>query len=105
MNQYSGIRRAGLALALAAALLLASAVLAHGPELLRRAGSYDLSWWTADGGGGASGGGDYTLSGTAGQPDAAPPLAQGAYALTGGFWSGTRTEYRVNLPLALRNSP
>jgi len=40
---------------------------------------YDLSWWTADGGGGSSAGGSYTLSGTAGQPDAG--------LLTGGSFS------------------
>lgn len=105
MNRRHSMVRAGVALALVAALALASAVLARGPELLRQAGSYDLSWWTADGGGGASGSGDYTLSGTAAQPDAAPPLAQGAYTLTGGFWNGARIEYRVNLPLALWSSP
>ncbi len=102
MNRYFGIRRAALALALAAALVLASAVLAHGPGLV---GSYDLSWWTAGGGGGATSSGNYTLSGTAGQPDAAPPLGQGGYTLAGGFWSGARPEYRINLPLALLNNP
>ncbi len=102
MNRRFSIRRAGVALALAAALLLASAALARGPELLA---SYDLSWWTADGGGGAHRSGGYTLSGTAGQPDAALPLGQGGYTLAGGFWSGARSEYRINLPLALRSSP
>jgi hypothetical protein len=99
------MRRAAVALALVAALLLASAVLARGPELLAQVGSYDLSWWTADTGGGATGGGEYILSSTAGQHDAAPPVSQGAYTLSAGFWSGTRIEYRVNLPLALWSNP
>lgn len=105
MNRRHSMVRAGVALALVGALALASAVLARGPELLRLAGSYDLSWWTADGGGGASGGGDYTLGGTAGQPEAAPPLTQGTYTLAGGFWGGARIEYQINLPLALWYNP
>ncbi len=105
MNRRPAIRRSGVALALVAALVLASAVLARGPELLAQVGTYDLSWWTADTGGGTSGGGNYTLSSTAGQPDAAAPRDQGAYVLTGGFWSGTSTQYRVNLPLALWSNP
>jgi len=64
---------------------------------------YDLSWWTVDGGGGtlsdASSG--YTLSGTAGQPDAANWQGQG-YSLAGGFWGGAVVEYLVYLPLVLR---
>ncbi len=51
-----------------------------------QAGGYDLTWNTVDGGGVtlASGGG-YTLSGTAGQPDAAL-WSGGGYTLSGGFW-------------------
>ena len=33
-------------------------------------GGFDLSWFTIDGGGGISTGGDFSLSGTIGQPDA-----------------------------------
>jgi hypothetical protein len=54
---------------------------------------YAIDWWTADGGGAgpsqASGGGQYTLSGTIGQPDARnhpQPMAGGGYTLTSGFW-------------------
>ena len=68
-------------------------------------GGYDLSWWTVDGGGGtlsdASSG--YTLSGTAGQPDAATWQDQG-YSLAGGFWGGAVVEYLVYLPLVLRGN-
>ena len=41
------------------------------PVLAETAATYDLSWWTVDSGG-ATGltAGSYTLSGTAGQPDA-----------------------------------
>jgi len=48
---------------------------------------YKLSWYTIDGGGGQSSGGDFTLTGTIGQPDAAWSRG-GAYELLGGFWPG-----------------
>jgi hypothetical protein len=65
--------------------------------------NYDLSWWTVDGGGGTAGDGVYTLSGTAGQPDAGPALEAGAYyTLTGGFWYGAEARYRLYLPIVLR---
>lgn len=72
-----------LAGALAVALTALSAPIAS-------AQTYDLSWWTVDGGG-ATGttGGTFVLSGTAGQPDAGPALAGGAFALSGGFWPAT----------------
>jgi hypothetical protein len=67
---------------------------------------YDLSWWTVDGGGatGTTSGG-YSLSGTAGQPDAGL-LEGGGYVLGGGFWRGGAVAppgYRIYLPLAMRN--
>ena len=68
--------------------------------------SYDLFWWTVDGGGGAASGGPYTLSGTIGQPEAGI-LTGGNYTLGGGFWGGemAAVEYKVLLPLVLRNYP
>jgi hypothetical protein len=48
---------------------------------------YELSWYTIDGGGGQSSGGQYVLTGTIGQPDAAYS-AGGNYELLGGFWPG-----------------
>lgn len=50
--------------------------------------AYAIDWFTIDGGSGASGGGGFSLSGTAGQPEASPePLTGGAFSLGGGFWS------------------
>jgi len=66
---------------------------------------YALSWWTVDGGGGSlSIEGGYSLSGTAGQPDAGL-LAGSEYSLGGGFWGGGTLAafYRNYLPLILRN--
>jgi hypothetical protein len=72
---------------------------------LAQSGGYDLSWWTVDGGGGTLAGGSYTLSGTAGQPDAAVWQGDG-YTLSGGFWGGAGpAAYDVYLPLVLRNYP
>jgi hypothetical protein len=66
-----------------------------------------LTWWSVDGGGQTfSQGGDYTLGGTAGQPDAGV-LSGGEYTLGGGFWRGgsvATMEYRVYLPVLLRGS-
>ena len=75
------------AIALAGSII-ASAVFAarFGPP------SFDLSWNTIDGGGGTSTGGTYELSGSAGQPDAAPgSLTGGSFELAGGFWPGAST--------------
>jgi len=86
------------AVVLAAFLLLASIALAQS------GGGYDLSWNTVDGGGTTfNAGGDYTLGGTAGQPDAGLLSGEG-YTLGGGFWGGGAVaQYRIYLPLVLRN--
>lgn len=49
--------------------------------------SYRLDWSTVDAGGGTSRGGEFQLSGTIGQPDAAL-LHGGQYRMEAGFWSG-----------------
>ncbi len=77
--------------------LLASVALAQS------GGGYDLTWNTVDGGGYTwSEGGGYALGGTIGQPDAGT-LSGGGYTLTGGFWGGGVVQYRIYLPLVLRN--
>src|SRR5574337_71774 len=51
-------------------------------------GPYVLTWSTIDGGGATfSTGGNYSVGGTAGQPDAGTVRA-GGYTLAGGFWGG-----------------
>ena len=69
---------------------------------------YDLSWNTVDGGGVTfNTGGNYRLGGTAGQPDAgvlsAGSIPGGDYTLVGGFWGAAAVEYKLYLPLVLRN--
>ncbi|MDQ1347855.1 MAG: hypothetical protein QG573_1229 [Acidobacteriota bacterium] len=46
----------------------------------------DASWRTVDTGGGVAALGIYSVSGTAGQPDAGAPLVAGIYRVEGGFW-------------------
>jgi hypothetical protein len=46
-----------------------------------------LDWSTIDSGGGTSSGGQYTVSGTIGQPDASA-MSGGSFTLQGGFWPG-----------------
>lgn len=52
---------------------------------------FAIDWYTIDGGGGTSSGGNFTLSGTIGQPDAGPTMTGGNFTLTGGFWAATPT--------------
>ena len=59
--------------------------------------TYSIDWFTIDGGGGTSSGGQYTLSGTIGQPDAGT-LAGGNYTLDGGFWGGVFAVQQVGAP-------
>jgi hypothetical protein len=50
-------------------------------------GQYSMNWHTIDGGGGTSTNGQYSMTGTIGQPDAGGTMTGGSYSLTGGFWS------------------
>ena len=68
-------------------ILLAGWLLMAVPTFSQSGGDYVLNWSTIDGGGGTSRGGQYTLTGTIGQPDAAYS-AGGDYELLGGFWPG-----------------
>ena len=74
------------------------------PVALAQSG-FDLSWWTVDGGGAANlSQGGFSLSGTAGQPDAAA-LQGGGYTLSGGFWpavSVSVTTTKTFLPMTFK---
>jgi hypothetical protein len=49
--------------------------------------NYSIDWHNISGGGGTSTNGQYSLTGTIGQPDASGTMSGGSYSLTGGFWS------------------
>ena len=48
---------------------------------------YSIDWYKVSGGGGTSTNGQFSVSGTIGQPDASGAMTGGNYSLTGGFWS------------------
>jgi hypothetical protein len=50
-----------------------------------QAQNYTIDWYKIAGGGGVSTGGNYSLSGTIGQPDAGVMIG-GNYSVVGGFW-------------------
>ena len=65
-------------------------------------GGLEIPWFTVDSGGATtSAGGDFTLGGTAGQPDAGA-LSGGAYTLSGGFWPGAEVLLYAYLPVIIR---
>ncbi len=66
--------------------------------LLAAAQNYSIDWYKIAGGGGTSSGGNYSLSGTIGQPDASGAMTGGQYSLTGGFWSIIAVVQTVGLP-------
>lgn len=77
---FASLDKSIFALLLAAAMGLGSVSL--------HAQNFSIEWHSIDGGGGTSAGGNFSLSGTIGQPDAnAQPMTGGAFSLTGGFWS------------------
>ncbi len=80
-------------------LYLVILVLSLTSPVLAETDAYTLSWWTVDGGGSVGlTSGDYTLSGTIGQPDAGVSSSDN-YDLAGGFWAGIMSTLRSFLPL------
>ena len=49
---------------------------------------FSINWWTVDSGGGTSQGGDFSVSGSVGQPDAGEPMSGGSFTVVGGYWEG-----------------
>jgi hypothetical protein len=54
---------------------------------ISHAQSYAIDWYKVAGGGGTCTNGQYSLSGTIGQPDASTAMVGGGYSVVGGFWS------------------
>ncbi|MSU59186.1 MAG: hypothetical protein EXS35_13640 [Pedosphaera sp.] len=48
--------------------------------------TYSIDWHKIAGGGGTSTNGQFSVSGTIGQPDASGAMTNGQYSVTGGFW-------------------
>jgi hypothetical protein len=77
------------------ALLLALPLAVHA--------QYSIDWFTIDSGGGTSTGGDYSLSGTIGQPEAGMSITGGEFAMTGGFWPGVQVAGAPLLTIYLKS--
>jgi len=60
--------------------------------------TYSIDWYKIAGGGGASSNGQYSVTGTIGQPDAGVAMTGGGYSLTGGFWSLISVVQTAGLP-------
>jgi len=76
-------------LVLAAATVTTAAMLSSSATAqIQTGGPWKLSAFTIDSGGGKSGGGNWSVTGTIGQPDASSLTAtSGSFALQGGFWA------------------
>jgi hypothetical protein len=68
-----------------------------------QAQTYSIDWHTVDSGGGTSSNGQYSVSGTIGQPDAGT-MSGGQYSLTGGFWSVFAVQTPGAPPLSITSS-
>src|SRR5580658_6047034 len=64
-----------------------SVLMLAGSQLGLYAQTYSIDWYKVAGGGGTSSNGQYSVSGTIGQPDASGAMTGGNYSLTGGFWA------------------
>ena len=90
-------RRSGQPVNKAVWVLLATAALlilgaASAPAFSQSSGGqFEQLKSTIDGGGGRSAGGQFSITGTLGQPDATPAMTGGTYAVKGGFWTGPTT--------------
>jgi hypothetical protein len=81
------------------AALLATLVLT---SLALASGSYSINWWVIGGGGGVTEAGNYSLDFTIGQPVVGVATDTG-YELCSGFWCGAVVEYKIYLPIVLKN--
>ncbi len=89
------LRQAGkVILTLAVLLLLTSVTLA--------ANGYEISREVIGSGGGHSEAGPYSLDATIGQA-VVGASSSGDYELGAGFWNGTAAQYKIYLPVVLKN--
>lgn len=59
---------------------------------------YSIDWRKISGGGGTSTHGQFSISGTIGQPDAGGAMTNGQYSVTGGFWVLPQAVQTVDAP-------
>jgi hypothetical protein len=73
------------------------------PALASASSTHSLSRHVIAGGGGQMDGTGHTIMGTIGQPLVGSMFASGDHSLCSGFWCIGAVEYKVYLPLVLRN--
>ena len=83
------------------ALLVCLALAA--PASAQVSSNYDLTWHLIGGSGGRMQSAQYLLAGTLGQPLVGTMIVGGSTALCSGFWCGDIPEYRIYLPVTLKN--
>lgn len=66
---------------------------------------YSVDWYKIAGGGGTSTNGQFSVSGTIGQPDASGAMSGGSYSVTGGFWALISVVQTPGLPNLTVNHP
>ena len=91
-------RIAALVATLLCGLVLVSVVLAGGMS----SGNYGVPWDARYGGGGLTSSDNYAINGTVGQ-GAIGWTESDNYGVGAGYWYGAVVEYRIYLPLVLRN--
>jgi hypothetical protein len=84
----------GVILLLGSLLLTAGALANGGPS---------IGWSVIGGGGGHAEAGSYAIDGTIGQ-SVVGTVSTGNYDLCSGFWCGGVVEYKIYLPLVLKNA-
>jgi len=59
---------------------------------------YSIGWYKIAGGGGTSTNGQFSVTGTIGQPDAGMAMSGGSFSVSGGFWSLISVVQTAGLP-------
>jgi hypothetical protein len=97
------LRRAGKALFALGGLLCC--LLLVGVALAQTSASYDLSWNVIAGGGGSISSTSYAINSIIGQPVVGASESEN-YRTEAGFWGGAlAVEYKIYLPVVLKNYP
>jgi hypothetical protein len=91
---------------MAAAVVLLALLLLAGSALAMRSTNYWLDWFAplTTGGGGPAGSTGYAVNLTVGQ-SAIGPSGSAGYAAELGYWIGAGAQFRIHLPLVVRNWP
>jgi len=68
-------------------------------DFTAHAQNFAIDWFKIGGGGGTSTNGNYSITGTIGQPDAGPKMSGGNYSVESGFWQAITLVQTPDAPL------